>query len=153
MKNTPSLDFYKQIQMLMLDIETYEKMLKLQKEEREHLIKKSGPAPVRSIAFGEVHTTAYISEQEVINRIAQLSVLIKMNETIVASKKNLLKKLRDKGMAVAERLEDTTLKVFIASYIDNLKNPVDIAKSLKIEMSTVFNARTTINKYLADNVM
>ena len=147
MKNTPSIDFYKQIQMLLLDIDTYERMLTSQKQEREHLIKKSGPAPVRSIAFGEVHTTAYISEQEVINRIAQLSVLIKMNETIVASKKALLKKLRDKGLAVAERLEDTRLRIFIASYIDGKSNE-QIAYEHQYAIKTVWNVKVEINEML-----
>jgi hypothetical protein len=152
MKNTPSLDFYKQIQMLMLDIDTYERMLRTQKEERELLIKKSGPAPVRSIKFGEVHTTAYISEQEVIIRIAQLSVLIKMNEAIVTKKKALLKKLRDKGVAVAERLDDRVLKVFVDGYIDKKSNE-EIARTHQWEIGTVWNAKVVINRILEKNAV
>lgn len=152
MENT-SFDFYKNVIQLVTDIKVYKTMLKSVKQERQNLIDGSGPAAVRAVSYEQerVQGSPYkMTDEFLLNRIAELTKLIIVYERTIKQKQQALQNIRQIGMHVSKTLEekkqpDLKLKIFMASYFDG-KTSETIATELGYSIKRIWNIKSEINE-------
>ena len=132
-----SQNFYQSYQLLTLDIKSLELLLKSYTDERDQIIKKSGPINVRAVAYDIAPGVKIIeADDKILERIQWLSVMISINQSSLEEKKQALKEMKKVIQRMASDLDDKELKVFVAAWFDG-KPIMDIATEMYLSIQAV----------------
>jgi len=148
---------------LLLEIRSYKIKLKDYKKERDNLVEMSAPKDVKAMCYDQPRvqgSNKVIDDTWSLIRIGILSTLINNITMIIDDKEAALRKLRNAGNRVADKLQpDLRKKIFILAWIDYIgkyKNNKELlsileANGIYISMGTLTNEKTEINKILDES--
>lgn len=119
------------------------------KKELDHLLKRCAPKEVRAVSYDKLIMGSIImTEPEVLNEIARVTMLIGLNEDLFKEKQLAFEDLKKRIRQTKNKLEsDTTLNVFVVRVIEG-KSPQEASRALGYELPTIFNAMVEINKHM-----
>ena len=151
-------DYYDNVHRLILDIDSNRIILNNYVSERAHLILLSEPPKMRPINYEEPRvqsSSSRMSDNQILERISELSRLIDRYQMILKEKQEKLESLKHAGNRMLTRLQarnkdDIKLRVFILSYIDGLTNEQIYEQIGNYEMQTIWNVKTQLNKLFVE---
>jgi hypothetical protein len=142
------------VHRVRFEINSNKEILKNYEQEREHLIKISGPPAYKAITYDQPRvqgSSSRQSDEQILTRIAELTSYIERYRIIIADKEKTLNKLRSLGSKMLQQLKkknrtDSVLEIFMMSVFEG-KN-VDEIKQMGYAPSTIYNAHTIFNKHI-----
>jgi len=149
-----AFDYYGNVTRVRFEINSNKEILKNYEQEREHLIKISGPPAYKAITYDQPRvqgSSSRQSDEQILTRIAELTSYIERYRIIIADKEKTLNKLRSLGSKMLQQLKkknrtDSVLEIFMMSVFEG-KN-VDEIKQMGYAPSTIYNAHTIFNKHI-----
>lgn len=155
-----AFDYYGNVHRVLFDINHNKELLDSCIRERQHLIDVSGPPAYRAISYDEPRiqsSSKKLSDEQIINRISELTTLIFHYEIIITEKKETLNKLRNLGRKALQKIEsrgkeDLKLKVFMLAYIDGKSNEEIMDEVPGYEIKTIWNIKSEFNTMFKDNI-
>jgi hypothetical protein len=149
-----AFDYYGNVHRVRFEINSNKEILKNYEQEREHLIKISGPPAYKAITYDQPRvqgSSSRQSDEQILTRIAELTSYIERYRIIIADKEKTLNKLRSLGSKMLQQLKkknrtDSVLEIFMMSVFEG-KN-VDEIKQMGYAPSTIYNAHTIFNKHI-----
>jgi hypothetical protein len=149
-----AFDYYGNVYRVRFEINSNKEILKNYEQEREHLIKISGPPAYKAITYDQPRvqgSSSRQSDEQILTRIAELTSYIERYRIIIADKEKTLNKLRSLGSKMLQQLKkknrtDSVLEIFMMSVFEG-KN-VDEIKQMGYAPSTIYNAHTIFNKHI-----
>jgi len=154
-----AFDYYGNVTRVRFEINSNKEILKNYEQEREHLIKISGPPAYKAITYDQPRvqgSSSRQSDEQILTRIAELTSYIERYRIIIADKEKTLNKLRSLGSKMLKRVEsrgkeDLKLKVFILAYIDGKTNDEIMDEIPGYELKTIWNVKTELNGIIREN--
>jgi len=150
-----AIDYYGNVRRVMLDIKTYERLLRSSEKELNKLIQMQSPKAVKAMNYDKVVTQGggrIENDLDILKRVADIKFKIDTYKEILKEKQKTLSELNALGKKYLTRLEergkeDLKLRVFIAAYIEGKSNVEVMDEIQGYELQTIYNIKTEINKH------
>lgn len=154
-----SFDYYGNVARVKFEIKVNKEILNNYEKERKNLIKISGPPSMKAVNYDNPMVqgdSPKKTDQQILTRIAELTMYIDHYKAIISDKEKTLYKLKYLGQKMLKKIEsrgkeDLKLRVFIAAYIDGKTNDELMEEIPGYELKTIWNVKTEINKYFTDS--
>lgn len=138
-------NYFRTVLTLKLEIKTLETDLEVRRNERERLVKSSGPGKVKAIDYSEMRYKTERNDNILFNRLAELASEIPHLEKTLEEKKEEYAALKKEGAKVANVSKDMALKVFNLAVYEGMSNE-EIAIELNRSTSRIIHIKGEINK-------
>lgn len=144
MAKSVGIIYYQEVNSIILDERALEIRIERLQSDLNDLIRECYPTDVKAINYEQKGNFIKPSDEEQISKIAlKSSQLEKERSTLerLHIYKNELDKL---GRSVLKKVDDTKLKVFIASYLEG-KQAIDIADELNYSIDYIYKILHKLN--------